>query len=215
MHFIKLVRFLLDRGALTNKVSLWCQTLCLLLSVVLSECFIVHLKRYENASNGLLWLLWVAVWPRRYWGQLGCNWSTVSRKLFRPLQQPAEKTSAASDRHWQQVGASICRSRCLGPQPTGSCALWLFETAFPVPSRCWMPSRRGSGCSSPEGTLNGLRKTGGKWCSPMISISSWDLATKVLEFGANQRRDTTCLLEESRQASSFSACLVMYLCMRS
>ena len=64
--------------------------------------------------------------------------------------------------------------------------------------------------------LNGLRKTGGNLCSPMRASSYSDLATKVLELGASQRKLVQpVLLEESCATFSFSDSLEMCLCTKS
>ena len=89
--------------------------------------------------------------------QMGCNQSSISRVLSRPLQQPigcyrnkggrpkkASGTSHRALRHiaitkggnprgrWLKGGMSSCRSLFRGPQHTGGCAQWLSQAAYPA-----------------------------------------------------------------------------------
>ena len=124
----------------------------------------------------------------------------------------ASQTSGIQRGYWLRSGVSCCGSLFRGPQPIGSCAIWVFEAAYPASSRCWMSNRGGSGCSSPRSTPSGLRKTGER-CFPIRASLSSTLVTKVLGGvtsieQANEQHHPSCL----KRAVRYPAYLLVWGC---
>ena len=128
--------------------------------------------------------------------QMGCNQSTISRVLSRPLQQPRnkggrpKKTSATSHRalrhiaitnRWQSTGSLAQRWNEQLQEPVSSSTTyrWLRSMAFTSRIPCTKPvlnakqkrKRLQYSSSSPGATLSGQRMIGERWSSPMRANS--------------------------------------------